>query len=144
MPTSFELQGTRKTFEPRIARPDEATWRAWVEKMNARERRNLARWMKIVKLTSSTVLVTTAALWPDLAEFHLVIRFVVSVGAVVAMYQAFQAKNYAVGALFGALALLFNPIVPVFSFVGEWQRAVIAVSSIPFIGSLVWRNAHAA
>jgi hypothetical protein len=65
------------------------------------------------------------------------------IGAVVMMMlQAFHAKRYVVAALFGALALLYNPVAPAFGFVGEWQRVVVAASSIPFISLLVWRDAR--
>jgi len=56
------------------------------------------------------------------------------------MFQAFQARHYAVAAVFGALALLYNPVVPVFSFSGDWSRAMVAASAIPFVATLTGRK----
>lgn len=42
--------------------------------------------------------------------------------------------------LFAALALLYNPVAPVFSFSGDWQRALLIASAIPFGVSLTWRK----
>jgi hypothetical protein len=43
--------------------------------------------------------------------------------------------------VFGALALLYNPVAPVFSFSRQWQSAFVMASAVPFIASLTWRNA---
>ena len=60
----------------------------------------------------------------------------------VVMFQALQARYYAVAAVFAALALFYNPVVPAFSFSGNWQRAVVVASAVPFIASLAWGNAR--
>jgi low affinity Fe/Cu permease len=44
------------------------------------------------------------------------------------------------GAVFAALALLYNPVAPVFSFSGTWQRALVVATAIPFVTSLAWRD----
>lgn len=64
------------------------------------------------------------------------------VQAMVVMFQAFQARYYVVAAVFGAFALFYNPVAPAFSFPGDWQRAVVLASAIPFVASLAWRNAR--
>jgi hypothetical protein len=56
------------------------------------------------------------------------------------MSQALHAKNYAFAAVFGIVALLYNPVVPAFTFSGDWQRAVVVASGLPFVASLVWRS----
>jgi hypothetical protein len=143
MSTACVSQETQGTAEPPTAKTDAVAWQAWIGKSRARERRANARRVKAVKSISAAVLLATAALWSNLAQFDIVIRFVVGIGAMVVMFQAFHAGRYAVAALFGALALLYNPVAPAFSFSSEWQRVVVAVSSIPFISSLVWRDARA-
>jgi hypothetical protein len=57
------------------------------------------------------------------------------------MLQAFSARHYAGAVVFGALALLYNPVAPAFGFAGDWQRVAVAASAIPFIASLAWRGA---
>jgi hypothetical protein len=76
----------------------------------------------------------------QLAPYEVVIRFMVAAGATVVMFQAFRARHYAVAAVFGTLALLYNPVVPVFSFSGDWQRAMVIASSVPFVASLTARK----
>ena len=141
MSTIVELPESQWTIGLPTARTDEVAWQAWIGKSRARERRNNAKRIMVVKLISTTVLLGAAALWTDLSQFHIVIRFLVAIGGVVVMYQAFYDERYAIAALFGALTLLYNPVVPTFDFAGEWQRVVVAASSIPFISSLVWRAA---
>ena len=131
--------------EPPVAKPlDDAVWRAWVAKGRARERRNAARRFMIVKLFSIVALLATAALWPNLAPFDVLVRFLVAIGSVISILQAFPARHYAFAVLFAALALLYNPVVPVFAFVGDWQRFLVAASAIPFIISLASRDARTA
>jgi hypothetical protein len=141
MSTSVELQGFQSAVAPHAAKPpDEAVWKAWVAKGRASERRHSARRFTVVKLVSIVVLLTTAAVWSNLAPLDIVVRFIVAVCAAAVMLQTFRARNYAFAAVFGALALLYNPLVSVFSFAGDWQRFVTAASVIPFLIALAWRD----
>ena len=79
-----------------------------------------------------------AGFWSQIAPFEVVVRFLVTATAIVVMLQALQARHYAVAATFGALALLYNPLAPVFSFSGDWRRAVVAATAFPFMASLAW------
>jgi hypothetical protein len=64
----------------------------------------------------------------------------VAASAIVVMLQSFHEPRYVVAAGLGGLALLYNPVVPVFAFSGDWQRAAVVASTIPFAASLAWRN----
>lgn len=64
--------------------------------------------------------------------------------AMVVMFEALQAGYHAVAAVFGALALFCNPVAPAFSFSGDWQRAVVVTSAVPFGASLAWPNGRIA
>lgn len=81
-------------------------------------------------------LLAATGLWSHLAPFETAVRFLVTASTVVVMFQAFQARHYAVVAVFGALALLYNPIVATFTFSGDWQRAVVLASAVPFVVSI--------
>jgi uncharacterized protein (DUF1684 family) len=143
MTPSVELQGSRTAWEPPLAKPlDEAAWQAWVAKGRVQDRRSSAVRVKAVKWVSIAGLLAAAGLWSHLAPFDIVVRFIVTGGAIVVMFQAFQARHYAMAAVFGALALLYNPVAPAFSFSGDWQRAVVAASAAPFVASVAWRNAR--
>lgn len=75
---------------------------------------------------------TVVSLYP----YEVVIRFVVAGGSIVLMLQALDTRHHAFAALFGALALLYNPVAPLFSFSGDWQRLVVLASAVPFLASL--------
>lgn len=139
--TSVESQRPREAWTPPASEAlNEAVWEAWVAKGRAQDRRSRATHIKAVKWASITVLLTAAGLWSHVVPFDGVVRFLVTAGATVLMFQAFQAKYYSVAAAFGLLALCYNPLAPAFSFSGDWQRAAVAASAVPFIASLAWPN----
>lgn len=145
MSTSVELQGSREVWQPPLAKPlDEAVWQAWMVKGREQDRRSSAARVKAVKWVSAAALLVAAGLWSHLRPYEVVVRFIVAAGAIVVMFQAFHARHYAFAAVFGALALLYNPVAPVFSFSGDWQRVVVFASAVPFVASLVWRNVRPA
>jgi hypothetical protein len=123
---------------------NELAWQAWVLRGRAREERSRRAWRKSVGGLSVAGLLCAAAagVWPVLLPYHAVIRFVVAAGAMLLMFRAFASRNYAFGALFGVLALLYNPVAAVFSFSGEWQRVLVVASALPFMASLTWRDAR--
>lgn len=117
---------------------DESAWQAWVAKGRAQERQSNAARVKAVKWVSIAALLVAAGLWSQLTTYDVVVRFLVAAGAIVVMSNLFHVRNYTFAAVFGALALLYNPVVPVFSFSGDWQRTVVAASAAPFAAALAW------
>jgi hypothetical protein len=94
---------------------------------------------KIMKWSSMAALLTAAMLWRSAANWQfpqLLLGLVVCLGASVVVMQAVRAKKYVWGAGFVAVALLFNPVVPVLKFSGEWSRLLVLVSIVPFAVSL--------
>ena len=143
MSDSVTLQKTQDVFEPPLAKPlDESVWQAWVLKGRAQDERSHAAAMKAVTWISLVTLVLVAAgFWSQIAPYDVAVRFLLAAGGLVLMFQAFRTRHYAFATVFGALALLYNPVVPVFSFSGAWQSAFVMASAVPFIVSLTWRNA---
>lgn len=88
-----------------------------------------------LKWGSIVALLAVAALWSQLASYEIVIRCVLAAAAVGMMFEAFNKRQYALGAVFAGLALLYNPVAPVFNFSGNWQRALVVTSAIPFVTS---------
>ena len=140
MSGSVVHQESRSGWKPQA----EMEWQAWVEKGRERERRSSAARLKVVKWVSIAVLLGTAALWSQLTPYEVVVRFIVAGGALVVMFQAFHAKQYAFAAVFGVLALLYNPLAPTFSLSGDWQRVLVVASAVPFVASIVWGNVKVA
>ena len=138
MSTSIGLREAREP--PPLKASDEAAWQAWVAKGRARERQSNAARVKAVKWVSIAALLVTAGLWSQHATYDVVVRFIVAAGAIVVMLNLFHTRRYTFAAAFGALALLYNPVVPLFSFSGDWQRAVVVASAAPFVAALAWRQ----
>ena len=123
--------------ERQLAKPlDEAMWQAWIAKGRMQDRRSSAVRMKAVKWISIAGLLAAAGLWSQLTPYEVAVRFIVAASSIVVMFQTFHARQYAFAAVFGALALLYNPLAPVFSFSGDWQRALVFASTGPFVASL--------
>ena len=141
MSASIGLQELSDVREPSLSkRLDETVWQGWMEKGRARDRRNSAALLMAVKWVSLAGLLVVAGLWSHITPYDVVARFVVAAGAIVLMFHAIHAGHYALAAVFGTLAFLYNPVAPVFSFSGEWQRVVVVVSAAPFIASLASRS----
>jgi hypothetical protein len=135
------LQELREVWEPPVAKPlDEAVWQAWVKKGRARDRRNNAVTIKAAIWVSLAGLLAVAGQWSHATPCEVVIRFVVAGGSIVLMLKALDTRHHAFSALFGALALLYNPVAPLFSFSGDWQRLVVLASAVPFLASLASLN----
>jgi|SRR5579871_22163 len=133
------------TWEAPAVKPlDEAIWQAWKAKGRARDRQARETRIKALKWGSIVALLVVAGLWSQLASYEIVIRCVLAAAAVGIMLETFNKRQYALGAIFGGLALLYNPVAPVFSFSGNWQRALVVASAIPFVTSLAWRDLEAA
>jgi len=127
---------------PPVSPLDQAVWNAWVTRGRAKEARGHEMRIKAAKWISIVGLLAAAGLWAYVTPYEVGIRFLAAGGASIVMVQAFQAQRYAFAAVFGALVLLYNPVVPVFSLSGDWQRAVVIASTVPFFASLIWREAR--
>lgn len=139
------LQEPRSGWQQTSAKPlDESVWQAWLAKGRAQDGRSCAARVKAVNWVSIVGLLIVVGLWSDLTPYDVVVRFMLAAGAILVMLQTFQARQYAFAAVFGALALLYNPVAPVFSFSGDWQRALVLSSAVPFIASLAGRNVRQA
>ena len=133
------------TWEAPAVKPlDEAVWQAWKAKGRARDRQGRETCIKALKRGSIVALLAIAGLWSQLVPYDILIRCVLAAAAVGMIFEAFNKRQYALGAVFAALALLYNPVAPVFSFSGNWQRALVVASAIPFVTSLAWRDLKAA
>ena len=144
MSTSATLQKTQAfTALPLATSLDESVWQAWVLKGRAQDERRRAAGMKAVTWISlvTLLLAAVAGFWSHPTPYDVAVRFLIAAGGLVLMFQAFRTRHYAFAAVFGALALLYNPVAPVFSFSRQWQSAFVMASAVPFIASLIWRNA---
>ncbi len=137
MPASVELLEPRETRALSLVTPlDEAVGQTWAAKDRAQDRRNNAVFSQGVKCIAIAGLLVAAGFWSHLGRFDLAVRFIVAAAATVAMFHSIHTRQFVLAGLFGALLVLYNPVAPVLSFSGEWQRAVVAASTLPFLASL--------
>jgi hypothetical protein len=119
-------------------------WQAWVAKGRAQDRRSSEVRIRAGKWVSIAALLAAELLGSHLAPFDILVRSIVTGGALVILLQAFQTRRYVCAVIFGALALLYNPVALVFRFSGGWQLAVVVVSAAPFVESLRWHKVRTA
>jgi 4-hydroxybenzoate polyprenyltransferase len=129
---------------PAVKSLDEAGWQTWKAKGRARDMQGRKTRTKALKWGSIIAVLAVAGLWSQLASYEIVIHCVLAAAAVGMIFEAFNKRQYVLGAVFAALALLYNPVAPVFDFSGNWQRALVVASAIPFVASLAWRDLRAA
>jgi hypothetical protein len=89
-----------------------------------------------VKWASIAVLFLAVAFWNSASPYQLALNVVVSAAAGVVVVQAFEAKRYRWGAAFIATALLFNPVLPVFSLSGRLSLFLVLACIALFAASL--------
>lgn len=145
MSSNVVLQTPAATWQPHESQPlDEAVWQAWLAKGRASDRRSRLAAQAALRWGSLLTLLVTAALGAQLTPYEVVVRFVITAGAITMMVQALRQRQFAFATAFGALVALYNPIAPAFGFSGGLERAFVAASAIPFIAPLVLRKRKAA
>lgn len=145
MSKPFAVKESTTAWESPPVKPlDEAVWQAWKAKGRAQDRQAREARMKALKWGSIVALLAVAAVWSQLASYELVIRCVLAAAAVGMMFETFNKRQYGLGAAFAVLAILYNPVAPVFNLSGNWQRALVVASAIPFVISLASRDLKAA
>jgi hypothetical protein len=97
---------------------------------------------QVMKWVSIAALLVAAMFWNSAANYQLELNLVVTIAAAVVLIQAFQAKKYRWAAGFLAIALLFNPAVPIFQLAGGLSLSLVVFAIAPFAISLVALRPH--
>jgi hypothetical protein len=139
----MEMQESVHGYQAPAAKPlDEARWEAWKEKGRAQDRKRHLAQVIVVRCVALGILLTAAVLGSRLAPYELLVRSAVFASLLALTWQAVRARQLALAAAFGLVAMLYTPIAPAFHFASGWDRAFLAASSIPLVAFLVWRNAQ--
>jgi hypothetical protein len=93
-----------------------------------------------VKILSILCLLAAAALWPYVASYEVLFRFAATMAACYVLFHAIRSRRWVLAGLFGAIALLYNPLAQLFSASDDLKRVLLAISATPFIMSLGWRD----
>jgi hypothetical protein len=89
--------------------------------------------VKTMKWGAIVGLLLAAISWNTGPNFRLLLDLVVSVGAIVVVRQAARAKQYLWASGFVGMALLLNPIVPVFTPAGNLMLLLFLVGLSPIV-----------
>ena len=89
-----------------------------------------------MKWVSIVALLLAATTWRSVADYQLLLQFAVCIGAITVVMQALRETEYRWAAGFVTLALLFNPVVPVFKFSGPFSLLLVLLCIAPFAASL--------
>ena len=144
MPTVVGLQDPIRGSKSPTKPLNEAVWQAWLAKNRAQELRRSATRVKTVKWVSVVTLVAGVLFGSYLGSYGVPVRFVLTLGAIVVMLDAFKLRDYTFATVFGTLALLYNPVLTVVNFSGFWQYVLMILSAVLFIISLTWRRGESA
>ena len=71
-------------------------------------------------------------------NLDVALGFPLGLGAIILLFESLRARQFTLMILFAALVLLFNPLLPTFALAGN--GALLLVSVLPFVASLVWIN----
>ncbi|PYT35860.1 MAG: hypothetical protein DMG58_01025 [Acidobacteria bacterium] len=89
--------------------------------------------LKTMKWGSIVGLLLAAISWNAGANYRLLLDLVVSVGAIVVVRHAIRARQYFWASAFVGMALLLNPIVPVFTPAGNLMLLLFLVGMSPVV-----------
>ena len=141
MSTLSELPVSESEHRLPLAKPlDEARWQGWIAKGHRLDARRARTRLETVKMVSLLGLLAAAGFWPYVESYEVMFRFAVAMAAIFVMFHAIQSGHYVLAILFGAIALLYNPVVQLFPASDDLKRVLLTISATPFIVSLGWRD----
>ena len=92
---------------------------------------------QVMKWVSIVALLLAVVFWNSAAFYQVELNLVVTIAAAVVVIQAIQRKKYPWAAGFFAIALLFNPAVPIFRLAGAVGFSLVVLSIATFGISLM-------
>jgi hypothetical protein len=122
---------------------DEAVWQRWLAKGRADDARDRAARGAAFLWFMAVLLLAAAVFQPYLAPHEFTFRLVVAAGALVAMIDAYAARQYAFSAGFGVVALIYN-LAPSLAASGAAGRGLDVVAAALFVGCFAARRRRAA
>jgi hypothetical protein len=94
--------------------------------------------MRILMGAAALALLCAAGLRYSSPVFDAAVRFLVTAGAIAMTMSLLRARRFVFASVFGAIAVLYNPVFPVWGLSGEWQRPAVAACALPFAVALGW------
>jgi hypothetical protein len=141
MTSVVSIESAAQPTDFRSSGLDEDVWNAWIQKsirserVGTANRTRIVKWICIGVLAGAAVFSETSFTAAD-SGYQISVRFVILLGALAIVLQSLRTRQYGFTALFAAVMVLFNPLLPAFDFSGK--SAILVVSLIPFAASLKW------
>jgi hypothetical protein len=92
---------------------------------------------QVMKCVSIGALLLATLFWSSAPSYQIELNLVVCVAAAIVIKQAVEAKKYRWTAGFLAIALLFNPVIPIFGLAGGLSLSFVVLAIGFFAVSLV-------
>jgi len=112
------------------------SWPEWLERNRREDLRGVALRAKLTKYAAMAALLLSVVFWGSAADYQAVLEFAVCAGAVRVAYLAAAARKYDWASLFIGMALLYNPVFPLFELSGPGAFFLVIASITPFAASL--------
>ena len=112
------------------------SWDDWQERNLLQEMHGVALRATLTKCASIAVLLLALVFWGYAADYQAVLGFVVCAGAVRVAFLAAAARQYEWVTLFAGMAVLYNPVFPLFALTGHWAFIFVIASITAFAASL--------
>lgn len=97
---------------------------------------------KTIKWCAVAGLLLAAMSWHAAANTWLLLSLIVSIGAILVVQQAVRAKQYLWASAFVGMALLLNPVAPIFTPAGNLLLLLLLAGLSPIlITCAAWRDA---
>ncbi len=112
------------------------SWHDWQERNHLQDLRGMALRAKLTKYASMTVLLLAVVFWSYAADYQVLLWFAVCAGAVRIAFLAAAEGRRDWASLFVGIALLYNPIFPLFTLTGRVAFFLVIASMPAFAASL--------
>jgi len=99
-------------------------------------------YIQAVKCASIAVLLLAMFFGNSPSVYQVALTLAVTMGAILVLIQAFQAKRYWWAAAFFTVAILFNPALPAVRLSGAIGSSLVVLAIVPFAISLVALKPH--
>jgi len=112
------------------------SWDDWQERNRLQDLRGVALRVRLTKFASMAMLILALVFWTYAEDYRMVLGFVVCAGAIRVAFQAGGVHKYDWLILFAGIALLYNPVFPLFALSGRVAFFLVTASTAAFAASL--------
>lgn len=120
------------------------SWPDWQARNRRQDRRGAALRAKLTSGAAAAALVLALSFWGRAADYHAWLGVVVCASAIRVAFLAGSARRHDWAVLFVGIAVLYNPVFPMFTLAGTPAFLLVAASVAAFAASLFMPVSRAA